>query len=182
MTSQGGANTRFTRGARHRQPAAHPHRRRRAPQAPQLDDALKICLLLPQGDPGKYDRAVFRWLGGFCLERPLRDVLRPAAGINAFDRLPSEPDQKRARVAVPRQAQLSERRIPTVPELAWTRIGDMTPSGAMPPTVGCGAGTFLRPGLRAATEKWRSPSNGLTLIGRRRVPRGRPWAPQEIAG
>jgi hypothetical protein len=37
-----------------------------------LDDALRICLVLRNGDPGRYERAAVRWLGRFALEG--RDV------------------------------------------------------------------------------------------------------------
>ncbi len=33
-----------------------------------LDDALRICLVLRDGDPERYDRACVRWLGRFALE------------------------------------------------------------------------------------------------------------------
>ena len=33
-----------------------------------LDDALRICLLLRDGDPDRYQRAAVRWLGRFALE------------------------------------------------------------------------------------------------------------------
>jgi hypothetical protein len=33
-----------------------------------LDDALRICLVLRDGDPERYDRAAVRWLGRFALE------------------------------------------------------------------------------------------------------------------
>jgi hypothetical protein len=36
-----------------------------------LEDALRICLLLRDADPSRYERAVIRWLGRLCLERPL---------------------------------------------------------------------------------------------------------------
>lgn len=53
-----------------------------------LDDALRICLVLRGGDPGRYERAAVRWLGRFALEA--RDVtiddLRSAA--DALELLP----------------------------------------------------------------------------------------------
>jgi hypothetical protein len=53
-----------------------------------LDDALRICLVLRGGDPGRYERAAVRWLGRFALEG--RNVtigdLRLAA--EALDALP----------------------------------------------------------------------------------------------
>ncbi|HLY51119.1 MAG TPA: hypothetical protein VKR21_18145 [Solirubrobacteraceae bacterium] len=33
-----------------------------------LDDALRICLVLRDGDPERYERAAVRWLGRFALE------------------------------------------------------------------------------------------------------------------
>jgi hypothetical protein len=33
-----------------------------------LDDALRICLILRDGDPARYERAAVRWLGRFALE------------------------------------------------------------------------------------------------------------------
>ena len=33
-----------------------------------LDDALRICLVLRDGDRRRYDRAAVRWLGRFALE------------------------------------------------------------------------------------------------------------------
>jgi hypothetical protein len=40
-----------------------------------------------------YDRAVVRWLGRFCLERPFATFYDLQRAINAFDRLLSEPEQ-----------------------------------------------------------------------------------------
>jgi hypothetical protein len=58
-----------------------------------LDDALRVCLVLRDGDPGRYERAVVRWLGRFALEG--RDItiaeLRLAA--NALDALPDRPSE-----------------------------------------------------------------------------------------
>ena len=33
-----------------------------------LNDALRICLVLRDGDPDRYERAAVRWLGRFALE------------------------------------------------------------------------------------------------------------------
>jgi hypothetical protein len=40
-----------------------------------------------------YDRAVVRWLGRFCLERPFATFYDLQRAIDAFDRLPSDPEQ-----------------------------------------------------------------------------------------
>lgn len=53
-----------------------------------LDDALRICLVLRDGDPERFERAAVRWLGRYALEA--RDVtiedLRSAA--DALNMLP----------------------------------------------------------------------------------------------
>jgi hypothetical protein len=36
-----------------------------------LEDALRICLLLRDADPSRNERAVIRWLGRLSRERPL---------------------------------------------------------------------------------------------------------------
>jgi hypothetical protein len=53
-----------------------------------LDDALRICLVLRDGDPARYERAAVRWLGRFALEarNVTIDALRSAA--DALDALP----------------------------------------------------------------------------------------------
>lgn len=58
-----------------------------------LDDALRICMVLRDGDPNRYERAAVRWLGRFALEG--RDItiaeLRLAA--DALDALPDQPSE-----------------------------------------------------------------------------------------
>ena len=56
-----------------------------------LDDALRICLVLREGDPRRYERAAVRWLGRFALEAAgaTIDDLRRAA--EALDTLPVHP-------------------------------------------------------------------------------------------
>ena len=61
-----------------------------------LDDALRICLLLRGADPSRYERAVIRWLGRLCLERPNVTLTELRLALAAFDRLPSEPDEAAA--------------------------------------------------------------------------------------
>jgi hypothetical protein len=60
-----------------------------------LDDALRICLLL-RVDPSRYERAVIRWLGRLCLERPETTLTELKLALAAFERLPSEPDEAAA--------------------------------------------------------------------------------------
>ena len=56
-----------------------------------LDDALRICLVLRDSDPDRYERAAVRWLGRFALEA--RDVTINAvrAAAEALDDLPEQP-------------------------------------------------------------------------------------------
>jgi hypothetical protein len=87
MTSDGSPYTRFRRALETGNEtlvfaAAHelPH--------VNLDDALRICLLLRDGDRDRYERAAVRWLGRFALEARgvTIDALRQAA--DALDALP----------------------------------------------------------------------------------------------
>jgi hypothetical protein len=48
-----------------------------------LDDALRICLLLP-ADRSRYEHAVIRWLGQLCLEPP--DTTSPSSSAIASSR------------------------------------------------------------------------------------------------
>jgi hypothetical protein len=57
-----------------------------------LDDALRICLLLRDADPPRYERAVIRWLGRLCLERPRLTLEELKGALSACERLPREPD------------------------------------------------------------------------------------------
>jgi hypothetical protein len=52
-----------------------------------LDDALRICLVLRDGDRRRYDRAAVRWLGRFALEAravTIRDIRSAAAALDAL--------------------------------------------------------------------------------------------------
>lgn len=57
-----------------------------------LPDALRICLMVRDQDPERYEAAAVRWLGRFALEArdaTLDDVKRAA---EALDALPKQPD------------------------------------------------------------------------------------------
>jgi hypothetical protein len=56
-----------------------------------LDDALRVCLVLRDGDPERFERAAVRWLGRFALEAKgaTIDDLRTAA--DALAALPDQP-------------------------------------------------------------------------------------------
>ena len=52
-----------------------------------LDDALRICLVLRDGDRDRYERAAVRWLGRFALEAravTIRDLRAAAAALDAL--------------------------------------------------------------------------------------------------
>jgi hypothetical protein len=61
-----------------------------------LDDALRICLLLRGADPAHYERAAIRWLGRLCLERPDVTLTELRLALVAFERLPDEPEEAAA--------------------------------------------------------------------------------------
>src|ERR1035437_7343382 len=66
-----------------------------------LDDALRICLVLRTGDPGRYERAAVRWLGRFALEAPGATIEDLRLAAEALDLLPA-----RAHEAMERLRQL----------------------------------------------------------------------------
>jgi hypothetical protein len=64
-----------------------------AAELPQigLADALAICLLLCGSEPETYERAVVRWLGRYCLERPTATLEEVRRAVAALERLPRDP-------------------------------------------------------------------------------------------
>jgi hypothetical protein len=88
MTSQGTPYARFRRALTTGNEALVTAAALELPQV-ALDDALRICLVLRGGDPGRYERAAVRWLGRFALEARgvTIDDLRQAA--EALDALPA---------------------------------------------------------------------------------------------
>jgi hypothetical protein len=62
-----------------------------AKELPQiaLDDALRICLVLRDGDPKRYERAAVRWLGRFALEARAVTLQELRAAASALDALPT---------------------------------------------------------------------------------------------
>jgi hypothetical protein len=71
MTSDGSAYVRFKRALEIGNELLVLAAARELPRV-ALDDALRICLLLRDGDPDRYQRAAVLWLGRFALEA--RDV------------------------------------------------------------------------------------------------------------
>lgn len=55
-----------------------------------LDDALRICLVLRDGDPGRYERAAVRWLGRFALEGRAVTITDLRAAAAAMEALPTQ--------------------------------------------------------------------------------------------
>jgi hypothetical protein len=53
-----------------------------------LDDALRICLVIRDGDPERYERAAVRWLGRFALEARAVTIVALRAAADALDVLP----------------------------------------------------------------------------------------------
>ena len=58
-----------------------------------LDDALRICLVLRDGDPDRYERAAVRWLGRFALEAHQVTIGALRAAADALDALPDRPGE-----------------------------------------------------------------------------------------
>lgn len=65
-----------------------------------LEDALRVCLVLRDGERDRYERAAVRWLGRFALEA--RDVTIDAlrAAADALDTLPERPPEAMERLQV----------------------------------------------------------------------------------
>ncbi len=64
-----------------------------------LRDALRVCLLLRDGDPDRYERAAVRWVGRFSLEARDVSLEALARAVAAFDALPDRPDDGMERLA-----------------------------------------------------------------------------------
>jgi hypothetical protein len=78
-----------------------------AQELPQiaLDDALRICLVLRDGDRDRYDRAAVRWLGRFALEGravTIRDLRSAAAALEELPARTSEAMERLQRLCVAR--------------------------------------------------------------------------------
>jgi hypothetical protein len=70
-----------------------------------LDDALRICLVLRDGDPGRYERAAVRWLGRFAHEAPavnIPDLRVAAAALEALPTKTAEAMEQLQRLCVAR--------------------------------------------------------------------------------
>ena len=87
VTSDGSAYSRFRRALETGNELLVLATARELPQV-SLADALRVVLLLRDGEPERYERACVRWLGRFALEARgvTIDALRAAA--DALDALP----------------------------------------------------------------------------------------------
>jgi hypothetical protein len=86
MTSDGSPYARFRRALDTGNELLVLSAARELPQI-ALDDALRICLVLRDGDPRRYERAAVRWLGRFALETgavTMRDLRTAAAALEAL--------------------------------------------------------------------------------------------------
>jgi hypothetical protein len=87
MTSDGSAYARFRRALLTGNATLVTTAARELPQI-ALDDALRICLVLRDGDPDRYERAAVRWLGRFALESRGVSIEAIRAAASALDALP----------------------------------------------------------------------------------------------
>jgi hypothetical protein len=87
MTSDGNAYARFRRALQTGNEALVTAAARELPQI-SLDDALRICLVLREGNPARYERAAIRWLGRFALEARHVTIEDLRIAADALDALP----------------------------------------------------------------------------------------------
>ncbi len=89
MTSDGSPYSRFRRALATGNEMLVLGAARELPQI-ALDDALRICLVLRDGDPARYDRAAVRWLGRFALEARAATIADLRAAACAMAALPTD--------------------------------------------------------------------------------------------
>ena len=102
MTSDGSAYARFRRALDTGNELLVLTAARELPQV-ALDDALRICLVLRDGDRRRYDRAAVRWLGRFALEAravTIRDLRAAAAALDALPTHSAEAMEQLQRLCV----------------------------------------------------------------------------------
>ncbi|HLW96668.1 MAG TPA: hypothetical protein VKS25_14930 [Solirubrobacteraceae bacterium] len=59
----------------------------------RLDDALRVCLLIRDNDPQRYERAALRWVARFAVEAAAATLGDVQAAARALEQLPREPDE-----------------------------------------------------------------------------------------
>jgi hypothetical protein len=92
MTSQGSAYGRFRRALERGNLQLV---RAAAGELPtiRLDDALRVCLLIRDRDPQRYERAALRWVARFAVEARDATLADVHAAVSALERMPAEPDE-----------------------------------------------------------------------------------------
>jgi hypothetical protein len=58
----------------------------------RLGDALRICLMVRDQDPERYEQAALRWIGRFALEARTATLADVRVGADALARLSSQAD------------------------------------------------------------------------------------------
>ena len=104
MTSEGSAYRRFRRALETGNELLVLTAARELPQI-ALDDALRICLVLRDGERERYDRAAVRWLGRFALEGravTIRDLRLAAAALEQLPAHTGEAMERLQRLCVAR--------------------------------------------------------------------------------
>jgi hypothetical protein len=102
LTSDGNAYARFRRALETGNEALVTAAARELPQV-ALDDALRICLVLRDDNPARYERAAVRWLGRFALEAKnvtMRDLRAAADALDALPRSAGEAMERLQRLCV----------------------------------------------------------------------------------
>ena len=97
VTSQGSAYARFRRALETGNELLVLATARELPRI-ALDDALRICLVLRDGDPKRYERAAVRWLGRFALEARGVTIHALRLAADALDALPDQPGEAMERL------------------------------------------------------------------------------------
>ncbi len=92
MTSEGSPYARFRRALNTGNETLVIAAARELPQI-ALDDALRICLVLRDGDRERYERAAVRWLGRFALEARAVTIEALRRAADALDALPDRPSE-----------------------------------------------------------------------------------------
>lgn len=92
MTSEGSAYGRFRRALQKGNLALV---RTAAGELPtiRLDDALRVCLLIRDRDPERYERAALRWVARFAVEARSATLGDVQSAAQALERLPIEPEE-----------------------------------------------------------------------------------------
>ena len=64
----------------------------------RLDDALRVCLLIRDRDPDRYERAALRWVARFAVEAREASLADVQAAAHALAQLPTDPDEAMSRL------------------------------------------------------------------------------------